>query len=150
MTLTRKSYLQDLCHNSHITKSSVRTTTPYDKVGSGYYFTQLLTKNKGYDLVPDCIAKVKVTVKICVFTLYPYCVKSDFDNIYLTKLFVVHDPYVCNDIDQMSYLQGQDHGANETKNQCSGHYCLLSCWIWIAFFTNFIHDQRLCHDFNSK
>ena len=60
-------HLQGQGHSAHIPKIHVRAITPHCQVGSGYYFTQLLSLTQGclMTLIQGHISKVKVTVLTC-------------------------------------------------------------------------------------
>ena len=59
-----RSYLQGQGHSAHIPKICVRVITPNCQVGSGLYFTQLLSMTQGRDmtLTQGHISQFKVTV----------------------------------------------------------------------------------------
>ena len=129
-----RSYIQGQGQSAHITKISVRVTTANCHVGSGYYFTQLLsmsqrcvktlTQDHAYLQGQGHSAHIS---KNYVRAITP--VMSDLDS-------VVYNPTVCHDLDPRSYLQGQGHSAHWTKIlNCQTHKSLLSCWIWVLLYT---------------
>ena len=62
--LDPRSYLQGRGHSAHILEIGVRAITPHCVVGSGLYFTQLLSMTQGcvMTLTQGHISEVKVTV----------------------------------------------------------------------------------------
>ena len=153
ITLT-EGHVSKLKVTLHTWSKSVRAITFDCHVWSELYYTQLLPTTKGRFMTlwywPKVISsrlRSKCThgQKLCpgLNSLLRCLIWLIFQAI------VVHDPWVCHDLDPRSGLQGQCQYTHRESSSL-GHNSLLPYWFWIIFHAIVVHDPKVCHDLDPR
>ena len=146
--LVPRSYLEGQGHTVHIPKISVWAVLltgmlDLDNISHDPKGVTSLTQGLIYkDMVTEC-----------KHTQNPFAGHNSLLPCWIWIIFhriVVHDPKVCNVLNQRSYLQGQGHSAHITKICVLDHISLLPCWISIIFHTIVVCDPWVCHDISPR